>query len=309
MGLRISELNPGSRISIRQQHQCASKLLFAVNGQPSQQHAFSTTVARQEITRKARRHNFRSQKHISLLPYSKTLLEKKSLLDTRKETMDSNKSPAKPPMQPSKSPPFSPSSLTPKKRMFGHCTDNEAITLSAARKKFSAGSVHPIRTTHEDGTKVNLWKVPLFEIADRAEPLTHETNAAVAAERQLREAAEERAAMIDKKIKGQAVFIGMAEPNVHNKDLRSTNASQKKDIDELTSKFEALMSEIEGLKSTVAKQQTTIENQSKEIKGLKSTVANQQTTIGNQSKEIEGLKSTVAEQQCEITLLTELSAL
>ena len=148
----------------------------------------------------------------------------------------------------------------------------------------------------------------MFEIADRAEPLTHETNAAVAAERQLREAAEERAAMLDKKIKGQAAFIGMAELYLHNKDLRSTNASQKKDIGDLTSKFEALVSEIEGLKLTVAKQQTTIENQSKEIKGLKLTVANQQTTIVNQSKEIEGLKSTVAEQQCKITFLTELSA-
>ena len=175
--------------------------------------------------------------------------------------------------------------------------DCDTITLSAARRKFSR--VDPIRTAHEDGTRANLFRVPLAELTNEA--------------RQGRENAEARARSLRDHLQRSdtwEAYVGIAQLGSEKATLERTVAAQQTAIvtqrNEIASlrrenatQRNALQTQIDDLKSFVTSQ---LGDQRKEIESLKSTIKNLKSTIKNLKSKNENLES-------EIELLRGLSPL
>ena len=184
--------------------------------------------------------------------------------------MDKNKTPSgKPPKSPGS--PHSPSWLTPQKRslsVFGHVMDRETVTESGARRKFSR--VEVIRTTHDDGRRAYLFKVPLHEMTtdERERAERHQRNAARLQER------------VDAAVDSE-IFVLLALKDVENRALQSKNETLLSKIDALTARLDSLEVTVADLKSKVADQQIEIADQKIAIESLKATVADQQIEMGS----------------------------
>ena len=155
---------------------------------------------------------------------------------------------------------------TKKRKLHGHCMDSDTITWSAANRKFS--SVEIIHTTHDNGARANLFRVPLQEVTN--------------AELQRRQNAEARARdLVDrlKAVDGKEIFGLMASLRVANGALETTVAKKQTKIDDLQDTADARQTQIVDLQATAAAQQKQIVAQQTQIVDLQATAAAQQTQI------------------------------
>jgi DNA repair exonuclease SbcCD ATPase subunit len=192
----------------------------------------------------------------------------------------------KPPHSPLSRSPGKTEKLTPSKR--GHYMDVDAPTLSATKRKFS--NVEEIRVTSTvDGRKVDLFKVPLFEMTQN----TRTTSTDATTIENMRNEKEQHAENV---IYFEGLIANIRiDSRLQLEVLEKKVEDLEKKVEDLEKKVEERDKKIEVLEKKVEERDKKVEERDKKIEERDKKIEERDKKIEERDKKIEDLEKMMHE--------------